>query len=283
VLIRILAVLCCFVFSVWGQTNNFFIQGSDPQFGMYAKDQNFVQETANFEFFIANVNRLQPMFAVICGDLINKTGDSAQIAEYHRIAGKLNPAIKLYSVAGNHDVGNEPTPERLAAYRKNFGMDWYSFQETGIYGIVLNSSVIAFPAKVQSEAAKQEQWLREELEKAKLSGRTIVIFQHIPWFLSNPDEPDQYFNITMPIRAKYLKLFAESGVRYIFAGHYHRNAEGTGAANLAMITTGPIGMPIGPDSSGFRIVTLKGGELQQQYYGLGNIPNTYPPPPPTVH
>jgi len=268
---------------VVAQSTDFFLQGSDPQFGMFAKDANFVQETANFEFFIANVNRLNPMFVVLCGDLINKTGDESQTAEYHRISAKLKPAIKLYSVAGNHDVGNEPTPEKLASFRKNFGPDWYSFQAKGLYGIVLDSSVIAFPAKVPDEAEKQEIWLRAELTKAKASGRTVVIFQHIPWFLATPDEPDQYFNITKPIRAKYLKLFAESGVRYIFAGHYHRNALGTGADQLAMVTTGPIGMPIGPDPSGFRIVTVKGGQLEQQYYGLGTIPNLYPPPPPEVH
>jgi len=283
VLIRLCALLCCLAAQVVAQSTDFFLQGSDPQFGMFAKDANFVQETANFEFFIANVNRLNPMFVVLCGDLINKTGDESQTAEYHRISAKLKPAIKLYSVAGNHDVGNEPTPEKLASFRKNFGPDWYSFQAKGLYGIVLDSSVIAFPAKVPDEAEKQEIWLRAELTKAKASGRTVVIFQHIPWFLATPDEPDQYFNITKPIRAKYLKLFAESGVRYIFAGHYHRNALGTGADQLAMVTTGPIGMPIGPDPSGFRIVTVKGGQLEQQYYGLGTIPNLYPPPPPEVH
>ncbi len=282
-LLRICALLCCLVAQAFAQNTGFFIQGSDPQFGMFTKDANFVQETANFEFFIANVNRLNPMFVVVCGDLTNKMGDKSQISEYHRIAAKLKPEIKLYSVAGNHDVGNEPTPENLASFRQNYGPDWYSFQANGLYGIVLDSSVIAFPSKVPDEAEKQETWLRAELVKAKASGRTVAIFQHIPWFLSTPDEPDQYFNITKLIRAKYLKLFADSGVRYIFAGHYHRNALGTGADNLAMVTTGPIGMPIGPDPSGFRIVTVKGGQLEQQYYGLGTIPNTYPPPPPEVH
>ncbi len=282
-LIRTCALLFCLVTAVTGQSTGFFIQGSDPQFGMFTKDANFAQETANFEFFIANVNRLNPMFAVLCGDLTNKAGDKSQIAEYHRIAAKLKPAIKLYSVAGNHDVGNEPTPESLASFRQNYGPDWFSFQAKGLYGIVLDSSVIAFPSKVSDEAAKQEAWLRAELAKAKNTGLAVVIFQHIPWFLATPDEPDQYFNITKPIRAKYLKLFAEAGVKYIFAGHYHRNALGSGADNLAMITTGPIGMPIGPDPSGFRIVTVKGGQLEQQYYGLGTIPNTYPVPPPEVH
>jgi len=276
VLIRLCALLCLASAALPAQTE-FFIQGSDPQFGMYAKDKNFVQESVNFEFFIASVNRLKPMFAIVCGDLTNTPGQPSEIAEYRRIAAKLDPAVKLYNVAGNHDVGNEPTPESLGLYRKNYGPDWYSFSAPGVYGIVLDSSVIAFPGKVQQEAAKQETWLKGELANAKASGRTVVIFQHIPWFLATPDEPDQYFNITAPVRSKYLKLFAEAQVRYIFSGHYHRNALGTGANGLAMVTTGPIGMPIGPDPSGFRIVTVSGGELKQEYYGFGNIPNIYPP------
>src|ERR1035441_9867563 len=87
----------------------FFIQASDPQFGMYTKDAGFAQETANFEFFIANVNRLKPQFVVVTGDLTNKADDADQIAEYHRIVRKLDASIKVYNVAGNHDVRNEPT------------------------------------------------------------------------------------------------------------------------------------------------------------------------------
>ena len=91
-----------------------FIQMSDPQFGMFTKDANFEHETVNFEFAIATANRLKPAFVVITGDLINKGGDPAQAAEYKRISAKLDPKIRLFSVPGNHDVGNEPTPESLA-------------------------------------------------------------------------------------------------------------------------------------------------------------------------
>src|ERR1700719_1339467 len=87
----------------------FFLQMSDPQCGMYTANGEFSQETANFEFAIANATRLRPAFVVVCGDLINKPGDPAQTAEYLRIAAKLDRSIPLYSVAGNHDVGNEPT------------------------------------------------------------------------------------------------------------------------------------------------------------------------------
>ena len=103
----------------WGQQPIFFVQMSDPQFGMYTDNQDFAQETANFEFAIANVNRLRPAFVVVTGDLVNKAADAQQLAEYKRIAGKLDSAIPLYSVPGNHDVGNTPSEASLKAYRQN--------------------------------------------------------------------------------------------------------------------------------------------------------------------
>src|SRR5438270_10513229 len=117
-----------------------FIQMSDPQFGMYTENRSFEHETANFEFAVAAANRLHPKFVVVTGDLINQAGNAAQAAEYLRIAGKLDPGIRLFSVPGNHDVGNEPTPAGLAAYRKLFHHDYYTFRVDDFAGFVLNSS-----------------------------------------------------------------------------------------------------------------------------------------------
>ena len=255
----------------------FFVQMSDPQFGMYTANQDFAQETANFEFAIANANRLRPAFVVVCGDLINKTGDAAQSAEYFRIAGRLDSSIKLYSVAGNHDVGNEPTPDSLAAYRRKFGPDYYSFRYQDFAGLVIDSSLIQHPGGAPEEAARQERWLAGELEKVKREGaRRIAIFEHIPWFLDNPEEEDQYFNLPREARRKYMGLFQRFGVANVFAGHYHRNAYGEGPA-LHIVTTGPVGKPLGPDPSGIRVVTVKESSMESQYYGLGNIPNQVVP------
>jgi 3',5'-cyclic AMP phosphodiesterase CpdA len=253
-----------------GPAPKFFIQGSDPQFGMYTKDANFTQETANFEFFIASINRLKPQFVVITGDLTNKPADADQIAEFHRIARKADRSIKIYNVAGNHDVKNEPTAESLAKYRKNWGPDYYTFDSDDVRGIVLNSSLIQAPVNVQSEADKQEKWLKEQLAKGKSEGKRIVIFQHIPYFLKTADEPDQYFNIPKQHRGRYLAMFHEYGVHYIFTGHYHRNAEGHDG-DIDHVVTGSVGMPIGPDPSGFRIVTLD--KFEHPYVTLGTIPN----------
>ena len=254
----------------------FFIQLADTQFGMFTGDKDFVQETANYEFVVANINRLRPRFVVICGDLINKVGDPVQTAEYLRITGKIDKSIPVYAVAGNHDVGNEPTAETLAYYRQHFGPDRYSFVQGSLYGIVLNSGLVSGPANAQAEAAQQEVWLKAELTKAKASGaRHIVVFQHHSWFLERGDEPDQYFNIPLERRRGYLDLLKAAGVRYIVAGHYHRNSLGKDG-DLEMITSGPVGQPLGMDPSGIRIVTVKDTGLEHRYYTLGNIPNQFP-------
>ncbi len=251
----------------------FFVQMADPQFGMYTKDRDFAQETANYEFAIATANRLRPRFVIVCGDLVNKPGDTPQIQEYLRISARLDPAVRLYHVAGNHDVGNEPTPEALAAYRKRVGPDYYSFRQGSIYGIVLNSSLIHSPQKAPEELRKQDEWLAAELEKARKSGAPhVVVFQHHPFFLERADEPDQYFNIPLARRKPLLEAFREAGVKYLFAGHYHRNAQGRDG-EIEMITTGPVGMPLGGARSGLRLVWVTGGGLKHQYFEFGALPN----------
>jgi 3',5'-cyclic AMP phosphodiesterase CpdA len=273
-LLTIVALLCWNA-AAQNTAPYFFIQLADPQFGMFTADKSFDQETLNYEFVVENINRLKPAFVVICGDLINKPGDAAQAAEYHRITKKISPSIPVYELPGNHDVGNDPTPELLAYYRKNFGKDYYSFRQRDLYGIVLNASVIQSPGKVQDEADKQEAWLKAELVTAKASGaRHIVVFQHQSWFLEKGDEADQYFNIPKATRTRYLDLLKSAGVRYVFAGHYHRNAFGKDGT-LEVITSGPVGMPLGMDMSGIRIVTVRPDRIDHQYYTLGNIPNTF--------
>ena len=266
-------LLLLFATGIGQASDFFFIQMSDPQFGMYTGNGEFSQETANFEFAIANANRLRPAFVVVCGDLINKAADQAQTAEYLRIAGKLAPSIKIYNVAGNHDVFDAPTADSLAAYRAKFGPDYYSFRYEDFAGLVIDSSLIQHPEKAPDEAARQEQWLVSELEKVKRAGALrIAVFQHIPWFLENPNEADQYFNLPREARQKYLPLLGRYGVSYAFAGHYHRNAYGEGPS-LHVITTGPVGKPLGPDPSGIRVVVVKDSTMNSQYYGLGTIPN----------
>jgi predicted MPP superfamily phosphohydrolase len=232
-----------------------FIQMSDPQFGMFTKDVDFAHETANLEFAIATANRLKPAFVVITGDLINKTGHGAGSGvPAHHV--KLDPKIKLYSAPGNHDVGNDDRGI-AGAYRERFGPDYYSFRTGDIAGLVLNSNLEKGADKVPEEAAKMEAWFRSELERAKLTGaRHIIVFQHISFFLKDPNAEDQYFNITKVVRERYLRLLQQYGVTKVFPGHYHRNELGRDG-DLEMVTCAPVGMPLEGAKSGLRVVTVK--------------------------
>ena len=250
----------------------FFVQLSDPQFGFFAGDAEFAQETANLEFAITSANRLRPAFVVITGDLVNKAGDAAQLAEYRRITAKLDRSTPLYHVAGNHDVGNAPTPESLAAYRKVLGPDRYTFRHGGLVGIVINSTLFAAPQGAPGEARAQEAWLEAELRRARQEGaRHVVVFSHHPLFVADASEPDAYVNIPRERRTRLLELFAANGVRFVFAGHHHQNALALAGA-LEVVTTGPIGRPLGEGVSGMRVVTVTGASIAHRYYHLGELP-----------
>src|SRR3954453_18993687 len=117
-----------------------------------------------------------------------------------------------------------------------------------------------------------EAWFKVELAKAKDSGaKRIIVFQHISFFLKEAAEPDQYFNIPLDVRQRYLKLMHEYGVREVFAGHYHRNESGQDG-DLEMITTGPVGMPLGGARSGIRIVMVDEKGVTHKFQDFGDLP-----------
>lgn len=268
------------------ETSTLFIQMADTQIGLLTRrlskyslgliggDYLYEQESKNYSAAIEFANRISPSFVVICGDLVQALSHPAQKDEFQRITKHLDPSIPLYLVSGNHDVGNEPTKEYLSQYRNAYGPDWYSFQHKGIYGIVLNSSLINNPNRAKNEAAIQRTWLENELLKAnQKSFKHILIFQHHPYFREDPDEGDSaYFTINTSARKEYLDLFVAHGVEAVFAGHLHENALGQ-YKNLKMITTSAIGIasPIGKSRTGLRVVQTKPDNLDHAFIAIDDL------------
>lgn len=272
-IVMLLFLIVSFVFPAPGEEPFYFVMLTDPQFGMYTSNENFMQETANYEFALATVNRLKPGFAIVLGDLVNEGGDEEQIREYMRISAKIDPSIPLYHVAGNHDVERQPTPESLAAYRDNFGRDYYSFQEGPVYGIVLNSSLMFGSKHVIAEYDKQKSWLEEELKKAVESKAPhTIIFQHHPYFLDSALESDGPWAMPLEYRKPMIELLNRYGGQYVFSGHTHKNNSGR-AGNLEVVTIAPVGMPFDKDDSGITFVAISGNGVQYRYYDFGRLPN----------
>jgi serine/threonine-protein phosphatase CPPED1 len=259
--------------AAWGGPFSFIVM-ADPQLGMIAQNEGFEAETALFESAIAHVNRLHPRFAVVCGDLINRPGDADQTAELMRIASQLNSDIPIHWVAGNHDVENAPTSESLRWYRETFGPDMRSFDFSGCHFITLNSSLMQQPENVPDEAERQMEWLRSDLERsAQHDHRHIIVFMHHPLCLSHRDEEDGYFVIPQETRFPLLDLFHEHSVTAVFSGHWHRNAI-VQDGDLELVTTGPVGKPLGDDPSGFRIVEVHADRLIHAYHGFDSMPQS---------
>jgi 3',5'-cyclic AMP phosphodiesterase CpdA len=256
----------------------FFVQIADTQLGMIESNEGWDQETDLFERAVVAINRLRPRFVIMSGDMVNQPvggpAHAAQAAEFQRIARGIDPAIPLLSVCGNHDLGNCPTPEALAAYRQEFGDDKYSFWVGGVCGVVLNSNLYWDPSGAPKEQARQKAWFAQRLKAAREAGaKQLLVFQHHSWFLEKPDEPDQYFTIPRVRRDPALALMREAGVRATFAGHYHRNAHGWDG-DLEMITTSAVGQPLGSDPSGLRVVKVFEDRIEHAYYGLDDVPDS---------
>ena len=275
----------------------FFIQMSDPQFGMFArisgmederiqelnqrmgwkirpapKTTGFAQESALYEKAIAAANRLNPAFVVISGDMTEDPSDPHQLAEVKRITAQLHPQIPVHWAPGNWDVGNTPTLETLERYRRNFGDDYYAFQYGGSSFIVLNSCVGFDDSQAPGDWDRQIGFLRTSLSEAQDRGSDhTVIFLHHPLFRQDPGEDDSWAAIPGEKRRTILELIEGYGVSAVFSGHWHK-CHYVDHKGVQMVTTGPVGYPLGDDPSGFRIIKVSQDKIEHQYYGLDQVP-----------
>lgn len=261
-----------------------FIQSADTQLGLiddYFKNPNpnWDKEIRLTEEAIRAANKMKPKpkFFIVCGDLVNALPGNkdrkAQIIDFKKCFDQLDNEIPLVCVCGNHDVGDTPTPEAIAQYRQEFGDDYFSFSCGGVLFVVLNSQYFADKSLVTDLALAQEEWLDSVLLRFKTSNRFkhLVVFQHIPWFLKDHEEENQYFNIDKELRLRMLDKLYEAGVRHIFTGHYHRNAGGM-YKDMEVVVTSAIGAQLGDDKSGLRVVKVRHDTIEHKYYSLEEVP-----------
>ncbi len=273
---------------------------ADPQFGLFAsvsqltdeeleedrergielrkapkKITGFADETMLYEKAIAEANRLSPDFVIMCGDMVNDRDDPAQLAELMRITEMLDDHIPIYWVAGNHDMGDTPTAESIAQYRERFGKDNYSFERNECSFIVLNSCVCFDPSNVPDEWENLVDFLKTALKKAQdRKADQIIVFMHHPLFVRDPDEEGNPILVVPRERRRViLDLLKAHQVRYVFAGHWHRNNYAYDG-DLQMITSGPVGYPMGddPNPSGCRVAKVLEDRIEHQYYGFDDMP-----------
>ncbi len=248
----------------------FFIQITDPQFGMFDGNASFEKETILYEKAVAKINILNPDFVVITGDFVNDSKSNSQLKEFKRITAKINPGISIYYTPGNHDLGQSPDENSIKTYSKNFGDDKFFFEHKGSSFLGFNSSLIK--AKLVKPEQKQYKWLTKRLNESRGASH-LILFCHYPFFNKNVDEPTAYSNIDLGNREKYLDLFNSNKVEVVFSGHYHNNSLSK-YGNLQLVTTSALGKPLGIAPSGMRIVKVYSDRIEHEYFGLDELPDT---------
>ncbi|XP_040565095.1 serine/threonine-protein phosphatase CPPED1 [Lepeophtheirus salmonis] len=270
----------------------FFIQAADTQLGMMSNWDTDTKSTKTDQYAkglitwekeielcrkmvkVANAMSPLPEFIVICGDLLDafpeKWPDVRNEQEKDFKAIFRESKVPVICVCGNHDVGDAPTTNSIQLYKKSFGDDFFSFWVKGIKFLVLNSQLFENIDSCKEEAEEHEKWLDDQLHyhSSNHKGKPLVVFQHIPWFINEPDEEKIYFNVSLPLRERMLEKFHSSGVSTIFCGHYHRNAGGF-YKEMELVVTSAVGCQIGNDGHGFRNVHVSNsGKISHEYKTL---------------
>ncbi|XP_063284913.1 serine/threonine-protein phosphatase CPPED1 [Pelobates fuscus] len=264
----------------------YFIQGADPQFGLmksweigecdYGGDE-WEKEIRLTEQAVQAINKLspKPKFFVLCGDLVHSMPGiefkEDQERDLKNVLQKTNQDIPLVFVSGNHDIGNAPTTETIKSYCNNWGDDYFAFWVGGVLFLVLNSQFFFDSSACAELKENHARWLAAQLAVAeKRKCKHAIIFQHIPLFLQNPDEDNNYFNVEKNLRQELLEMFHKAGVKAVFSGHYHRNAGGL-YKNLDMVVTSAIGCQLGDDQHGVRVVVVTEEKIIHRYYSLEEL------------
>ncbi|CAF0893039.1 unnamed protein product [Brachionus calyciflorus] len=262
-----------------------FVQAADTQFGLIDryilhKDKiTWTKEIYYLKLVIQSINQLSPLpkFLVICGDLVDAYPyenlaqmRTDQIKDLKEILSELNPSIQLVCVCGNHDIGDKPTKETIQLYKKDFGDDYFSFWSNGCKFICLNSQLYFDSSLAANERDEQDKWLDMELKQdEETPWKHLIIFQHIPLFVDDSNEPAHvYFNIEPVQRKNLMDRFLKAGVRKVFCGHYHKNAGGfyeNNGQKLECIVTTAIGAQLGDDRHGYRIVNVNENSIEHKY------------------
>lgn len=181
-----------------------------------------------FRHVVAELNQRQIDFVVHLGDLVHPVPDAVdlygQAAEaYRQIASDLD--VPIYTVPGNHDIGDTPikgapagptTKPMIDVWTKEFGAQMQAFTKGDIRYILLNAQLIN--SGLPDEQI-QRVWLEKELAAA--NGGRIMLMLHHPVYLCYPDEPDHYDNTNPPGRKWLLDLVKNYKIEAMFCGHAH--------------------------------------------------------------
>src|SRR5256885_3959085 len=204
------------------------------------------EASENLRKVVEMVNQRNPDAVIVTGDIGER--ESAW-DEAKKIFSGLKP--KVFYLPGNHDV-TASKPQSMAAWRADFGNDYYEAHIKGVTIIALDGQLMgnydnfnqkkASPLSSTQESDRMLGWLakeggQEDLESLKAGGGTervrhadegngklVFAMQHEPLdrVAGFPPDDKDYWIIQEPYRSREIDLLHRMGVKHMFVGHWHK-------------------------------------------------------------
>ncbi|NND83525.1 MAG: hypothetical protein HKN46_00080 [Acidimicrobiia bacterium] len=238
------------------------LRNRDMYVDCFPAEDDHLWEIGQVEKAVEAIEAAKPDFVVVGGDMI----DDIRRADQYRdlMAGFASVGVPIHWVPGNHDIafdGEQPTHRSIEHYESLFGDSTYAIDGGEVSLVALNTTVMHRPERVGDVLASQLRFV----ERAVADAHTpVILVGHHPLFLRMPDEPDSYWTIPCDVRERLLALRDDHDIVAMFAGHYHRNQVAR-TGTFEMVTSGPVGFPLGVDPPGIRIVEHDGRRLRHEY------------------
>ena len=235
-----------------------FVQLCDTQLGM----GGYEHDLKSFELAVNQINKLNPDFVIICGDLVHNPSDSS-FSDFKKIKDGLK--MPCYCAVGNHDIGNIPNDTTLSYYRKTIGKDYYEFKNKGYSFIVINSQL--WKVNVENESEKHNEWLKKTLKNQSLKQNPLFVIGHYPLFIDSPDEEEEYFNISPIKRQELLELFKQNNVIAYLSGHTHKTVINN-YENIQLVSGETTSKNFDKNPLGFRLWEVSSDTIKHHFVPL---------------
>jgi len=229
------------------------------------------EEVDEFTELIAELNELAPAFVVATGDLVDE-GNGATVSQakkwfdlYEDATSALS--MPLHNAVGNHDVigiSNQGVASTDPGYAEGsfvsrFGPTYYSFDWGQHHCIVLDPNDLVDGKQVYQIDDTQLHWLKDDLKHR--GSAPVLVFFHEP-------------TANWRNRAEVVKVLKGRSAK-LFCGHLHQDIM-TDATDVSEQITGAVcgewwhGANPDGEPAGYRVVSVKGSQVDSLYKGTGD-------------
>ncbi len=189
-----------------------------------------------FENLIVQINKARPAFVINLGDLIYGYAPRSKEKQWDKYQQVVKGITEPYhQVPGNHDTHSK---EARKIYVQRFGRCYRAFDYAGRHFVLLDNTEAERWGYLGPE---QLTWLKADLKAH--STAPVFVFMHFPVW-----EPERVTYEYYEFWSQTLHpLFKQSGVRAVFAGHYHSYGPSRDFDGIRYFITGGGGAELIPD------------------------------------